>query len=815
MSDNKLTPIMKQYLSMKEENPDAVLMFRLGDFYEVFFSDAIVVSEVLGLVLTHRGKDADGKDIPMCGVPWYASENYFGRLVKAGFNVALVEQTETPLQAKARGAKFIERKIVRVLTSGTLTDDNLLSPKKSNFLASVFNSGYNVFEFAVCDISTGEFFIGNSDNIVDDMIRISPAELIYPDKISENKEILELKEIFKTSSITEKLYQRTDIFDIKKSVFDLELEKSFDNNAVTLLACYLNNTQKDSKISFRYPYRFENKDLLSIDSSTWKSLELDSSLNENSVCLLDILDKTNTAFGARKLRYYIRNLSGNLNVISERQSHIKHIINDKILAKDIKTILSKIPDISRSLNRLLSNRGFPKDLFCISIFLNMLSEIQKLGSRLDKNLSDKFSKINLHSILAEELKSALSDEDIPNYFRDGNFIKSGFNSDLDAVRDLSNGAKNTIAKLQSSYIDLTSVNIKIKYNNFLGYFIEVPISKSDNLLKMSDVFIHRQTISNNMRFTTKELISLDNDIRSATEKSFAIESEIINSFIEKLRNISKDLLNITDLIADLDVWYSLAICAKDNNWICPKISNNNEFFVNGARHPVVEFMLKSKSNIFVKNNCFLDNKKIALITGPNMAGKSTYLRQNALIIILSHLGSFIPADEAVIGLCDQLFSRVGASDNLAAGQSTFMVEMKETANILKRMTEKSFIIFDEIGRGTSTYDGMAIAQSVLEFLNTCKPRTLFATHYHELTHLVKDNMLNNTSCLTIEIEEYKNEIIFLHKIIDGVANKSYGIHVAKMAGIPNNVIDRAEKILESLENNDKSDKNIGEQLLLF
>ncbi len=813
MADNKLTPIMNQYLSMKEENPDAVLMFRLGDFYEVFFSDAIVVSEVLGLVLTHRGKDANGKDIPMCGIPWHASENYFGRLVKAGFKVALVEQMETPIQAKARGAKFIQRKIVRVLTPGTLTDDNLLSPKKSNFLASVFNNG-DLFEFAVCDISTGEFFIGNSNNIVDDIVRISPAELIYPNKISENKDILSLKEIFKTTSIHEKLYERTNIFEIKQSVFSLDLERDFDNNAVSLLACYLSNTQRDSKISFRYPYKFENKDLLLIDSSTWRSLEIDSSLNENSICLLDILDKTNTAFGARKLRYYIRNLSRNLDVISERQSHIKHIINDHVLIKDIDLILSKIPDLNRSLTRLLSNRGFPKDLFCISNFLNILPEIQMLGSRLDINLSNKFYKINLYSDLAKELKSALSDNDIPNYFRDGNFIKSGFNSELDVLRDLSNGAKSTIAKLQSNYIGLTSVNIKIKYNNFLGYFIEVPISKSDNLLKMSDVFIHRQTISNNMRFTTKELISLDNDIRSATEKSFAIESEIISCFIEKLRNISKDLLSITDLIADLDVWYSLALCAKNNNWICPKISNSTEFFIKGARHPVVEFMLKSKSNIFIKNDCFLDDKKIALITGPNMAGKSTFLRQNALIVVLSHMGSFIPADEAIIGLCDQLFSRVGASDNLAAGQSTFMVEMKETANILRRMTEKSFIIFDEIGRGTATYDGMAIAQSILEFLDIHKPRTLFATHYHELTNLVSNNILNNVSCLTIEIEEYKNEIIFLHKMIEGVANKSYGIHVAKMAGIPNNVIERAEKILESLEFN-KSYKDIGEQLFLF
>ena len=396
--------------------------------------------------------------------------------------------------------------------------------------------------------------------------------------------------------------------------------------------------------------------------------------------------------------------------------------------------------------------------------------------------------------------SALADE-LPTFFRDGNVIKSGFNLALDNMRNLSNGAMETIAKLQAKYINTTNVNnLKIKYNNILGYFIEVPSSKADILMAPESGFIHRQTMAGNMRFTTPELIDLDNDIRSASEKATAIESEIITDLINKIQSIQTDLMDTADLIADVDVWLSLAECADLYSWVRPTITTNNEFNIVGGRHPVIEYVLRQNGNNFVKNDCDLNTKPVALLTGPNMAGKSTYLRQNAILIVLAHLGSFVPATSATIGICDQLFSRVGASDNLAAGQSTFMVEMVETANILNRATKESFIIFDEIGRGTSTFDGMAIAQAVLEYLNELSPRTLFATHYHELTQLVDSENLNNVSCLTIDVREHNNDIIFLHKIISGVANRSYGIAVAKMAGMPEKVLNRAEQVLENLEN---------------
>jgi DNA mismatch repair protein MutS len=800
---NKLSPVMQQYVDMKSENPDALLMFRLGDFYEAFFEDAKTVSETLSLVLTHRGTDGFGENVPMCGIPWHASDNYFGRLVKSGFKVALVEQMETPQQAKQRGHKYIERKVVRVLTPGTLTDENLLTPKKSNFLVSIISLDDNKFDLAGCDISTGEMFVGVTDCIIDDMIRINPAEIIYPEQDAENTTIKKLREIYKTTPVYEKLYIRSDINLIVMRVFGGNVKSDVKEHisATTLLAGYLFNTQRGANVSFRAPYDFKSGQQLIIDSATWKSLEIDAPINDGGVCLLDVLDRTKTASGARKLRSYLRTLPSDKNVILSRQEHIGHLLTNHSLMAEINSVLSRTPDVNRALSRLLAGRGTPRDMRNISEFLGILDSVRIFGLKLDPKLSEQFKDINTHDDFANELKSALADE-LPTFFRDGNVIKTGFDLSLDNMRNLSNGAMGTIAELQAKYINATNINtLKIKYNNILGYFIEVPSSRADVLMAPESGFIHRQTMAGNMRFTTPELIDLDNDIRSASEKAAAIESEIITKLIEKIQEMSSDLMNTADLIADIDVWLSLAECADLYSWIRPDITENTEFNIIGGRHPVIEYVLRQSGNNFVKNDCDLNGKSIALLTGPNMAGKSTYLRQNAILVVLAHLGSFVPAGSATIGICDQLFSRVGASDNLAAGQSTFMVEMVETANILNRATAKSFIIFDEIGRGTSTFDGMAIAQAVLEYLNTLKPRTLFATHYHELTKLVNEENLNNVSCLTIDVREHNNEIVFLHKIIPGVANRSYGIAVAKMAGMPDRVVKRAEQVLENLENN--------------
>lgn len=802
---------MQQYVDMKAENPDALLMFRLGDFYEAFFEDAKTISQNLGLVLTQRGTDADGENIPMCGIPWHAADNYFGRLVRAGFRVALVEQMETPAEAKARGHKFIDRKIIRVLTPGTLTDENLLTPKNSNFLISVVMLENGVFDIAGCDISTGEFFVGKTADVLDDLVRINPAEIIYPENLAENETIMHLRDVFKTTPVYEKLYHRADIGAIVSSVFGGAV-KADDNtivnqdSAIKLLAGYLFNTQRGASITFRAPYVFKSGRQLLIDSATWRSLEIDAPINDGGLCLTDVLDNTKTAAGARKLRSYLRTLSGDIEEIKRRQSHIGHLLLNTDVMGGVAAALGSVPDVGRSLSRLLSGRGTPRDMRHIADFMIELPNAKMLGARLDADLLQRFSRIDTHDALAMELNSALNDE-LPTFFRDGDVIRTGFDLSLDHMRGLAHGAKETIAGMQAEYAAATGIhNLKIKYNNILGYFIEVPSARADALMKPESGFIHRQTMSGNMRFTTARLIDLDNDVRSAAEKSAAIEADIISSLIEKIRAIADDLLATAELLADLDVWYSLAVVADKYSWVRPEVTNDVAFDIVGGRHPVIDFVLRSRGDNFVKNDCNLNVKSIALLTGPNMAGKSTYLRQNALLVVLAHLGSFVPAVRATIGICDQLFSRVGASDNLAAGQSTFMVEMSETANILRRATRSSFIIFDEIGRGTSTYDGMAIAQAVLEYLNELQPRTLFATHYHELTALVGCNpgQLQNVSCLTIDVREHNNEIIFMHKIVAGVANRSYGIQVAKMAGMPASVVSRAEEVLSGLESHNET-----------
>lgn len=800
----KLSPVMQQYVDMKAENPDALLMFRLGDFYEAFFDDARQISESLSLVLTQRGTDASGEGIPMCGIPWHAADNYFGRLVRAGFKVALVEQMETPAQAKSRGHKYIDRKVIRVLTPGTLTDENLLSPKNSNFLVAIvpIETG---FDIAGCDISTGEFFIGQSANPIDDMVRLSPAEIIYPASCAEKDVFMRLRDIFKTTPVYEKLYLRADIDMIVSKVFGGAVPTDIESRAqssIALLAGYLFNTQRGANITFQAARRFNSGAQLLIDSATWKSLEIDAPINDGGTCLLDVLDNTKTAAGARRLRGYLRSLTGDINEIHIRQEHIGHLMLNPDIMGALACALSSIPDVGRSLSRILTNRGNPRDLRHISDFMVELPNIKMMGMRLDDSLAAKFADINTHDTLAGQLRFALADS-LPTFFRDGGVIRDGFDASLDNMRGLAHGAKETIAALQSEYCATTGVSsLKIKYNNILGYFIEVPNTRADILMRPDSGFIHRQTMAGNMRFTTSRLIDLDNDVRSAADRATGIEAEIIENFISQIREIADSLLNAAELIADADVWYSMAYVAGRYGWTRPVITDGCEFEIVGGRHPVIEHVLRTRADNFVKNDCDLGSCQIALLTGPNMAGKSTYLRQNALLVVLTHMGSFVPATRACIGICDQLFSRVGASDNLAAGQSTFMVEMTETANILQRATTRSFIIFDEIGRGTATYDGMAIAQAVLEYLNDLGARSLFATHYHELTALSPDmgGGLSRVACLTIDVREHNNEIVFMHKIIPGVANRSYGIHVARMAGMPESVVARASDVLAALEN---------------
>ena len=860
---NELSPAMRQYVDMKAECDDALLLFRLGDFYEAFFDDAVTISRALDLVLTRRGTTVDGTEIPMCGIPWHAAENYIARLVRSGFSVAIAEQMETPDEAKARGRKQIERKIVRVLTPGTLTDENLLAPRQANFLVAIAPriekretrnrvrgddlghvSRIECFEIAGCDISTGEFFIGElSDDLFDELARLNPAETIYPESAAEFSAIKRIRGAFKTTPVYDRIFQRENIADIVQNIFGIESARI--SIAIHLLAGYLDQTQRGANLVFRAPYRLGTGVRLLLDAATWRSLEIDTAMQAGGSTLLDVIDKTRTSAGARKIRAYLRELSGDADEIRRRQEHIRHLLQNSEVATALRATLARVPDTGRALSRLASNRGNPRDLRAIADFTSALPGIKNIGEKLDARLAAQFGTIDTNVALAAEMRAALAD-DLPSFFRDGNIIRAGYDPYLDNMNHLAHGAREVIAGLQVQYVQMTGIStLKIRYNNILGYHIEVPAKQADKLFVPESGFIHRQTMTGNVRFTTARLIELDNEVRGAAGKAVGIEQEIITRLIETINAAAPSLFFAADLLAESDVWSALAECAEEYGWVQPTITETAAFDIRGGRHPVVEKILRSRAEHFVKNDCEIgtedhglgvcdsvtaenqtaprkiadesrtpgseSRKAIALLTGPNMAGKSTYLRQNALIIILSHMGSFVPADSARIGICDQLFSRVGASDNLAAGQSTFMVEMTETANILNRATNKSFIIFDEIGRGTATFDGLSLAWAVLEFLDALAPRCLFATHYHELTALAnypsaQDKAkgvcvapLQNLKCLTVEVKEYNNEIIFMHKIVPGVAASSYGIHVAKMAGMPAGVVARAEAVLAGLE----------------
>lgn len=798
-SKNELSPVMQQYIGMKEQVPDALLLFRLGDFFEAFFNDARIISKALDLVLTKRGTDADGKLIPMCGIPAHALDNYMGRLVRAGFRVALADQMETPDQMKARGAKQIRREIVRVVTPGTLTDQSLLPATSQNILLCAVRHGQDWY-LAACEISTGEFLVGTASfDIFDIISKLNPAEIIMPEELSEDQTTIKLKKNHIIHFLHRNISERSDTIEIKHKIFG---KRNFlDNPAVDLLAVYLNQTQRGASLIFQAPKGFNAGNILSIDASSFESLEIEKALRPDGSSLLDVIDHSRTSMGARKLKSLLRELPMDAAEISARQDTIEFLIKNRPLADDICALLTNTPDISRSMTRLISGRGMPMDLAAAREFTKLAAKFKDAGSKMNPGMADKFVKISDFMSLRTLLGQALSDE-MPGAFREGGTIRQGYNQPLDHLRDLGGNAKGTIASLQKTYIDQTGIStLKIKFNNMLGYFVEVQSKYAAGLMDKDSGFIHRQTIANNMRFTTIRLSDLDAEIRTSMDKANALEQELIAALIDEVSKVSADIIEASNLIAELDVWMSLAETAQEFYWTRPKIVSESVLDIRGGKHPVVEKIMRAHANTFIPNDCELTGgaKGINVITGPNMAGKSTYLRQNALIIILAHLGSFVPATSATIGLCDKLFSRVGASDNLAQGQSTFMVEMSETASILKNASGRSFVILDEIGRGTATWDGMAIAQATLEFLNELSPRALFATHYHELTEL----KLKSLKFSTMQVKDDGSDIVFMYKVVPDGAGKSYGIHVAKLAGMPDSVVARAEQILKKLEKQEK------------
>ena len=815
--NNKTTPMMEQYLTIKNKHKDALLFYRMGDFYELFFEDAIAASKALDITLTKRGK-TNGMDIPMCGVPFHSADNYLPKLIKKGFNVAVCEQTETIEEAKSNLKKGpLKREVVRIISPGTLTEDNLLDRNANNFLGAISDVNGSI-SISWVDVSTGCFKSRNLQKennqkqlLTNLLLRMNFSEILVSDAMELNIISEEWHSIIKKQSsslfhYSSCLQQICSYF----SIMSLEGIGKFSDGEVIaagVLLSYLKLTQCGKLPILSMIQNESENNFLEIDYFTQKSLEILSNLSgETNGSLITSLDETKTAGGARLLKQRITEPFYKVVEIEKRYNLINWFLNNNIDIFKLQNNLENIPDIERSLSRISLLRGSPKDL---SILCNGLLNVKQIyeiiisfKDRLNQAplLNNILNQISVDYSLFENIKNSLK-KDLPLSTKEGGFIRDGYDDNLDKLRNLRNNELEEITKLQNKYSDLTNVNsLKIKYNRMLGYHIEVR-AVHDKSLRDKDIFIHRQTTAQTSRFTTIELNEAENQLINSYDKSISIEMDIFKNFTNQIINEGKKILDIASAISELDIGIMVVKQSKDRDYVCPKILENKTLEIIEGRHPVVETQMKLSENSFISNDCILNKDDFLwLITGPNMAGKSTYLRQNALIVIMAQAGLFVPAKEANIGVFDKIFSRVGASDDLAKGQSTFMIEMIETSLILNTASEKSLVILDEIGRGTATFDGLAIAWSVLDYLhNKIKPRTLFATHYHELTSLKED--LNHLSCHKMSIKEWNNSIIFMHKIIEGEADKSYGIHVAQLAGLPFEVIKKATQLLSKLENN--------------
>ena len=815
--NNKTTPMMEQYLTIKNKHKDALLFYRMGDFYELFFEDAIAASKALDITLTKRGK-TNGMDIPMCGVPFHSADNYLPKLIKKGFNVAVCEQTETIEEAKSNLKKGpLKREVVRIISPGTLTEDNLLDRNANNFLGAISDVNGSI-SISWVDVSTGCFKSRNLQKennqkqlLTNLLLRMNFSEILVSDAMELNIISEEWHSIIKKQSsslfhYSSCLQQICSYF----SIMSLEGIGKFSDGEVIaagVLLSYLKLTQCGKLPILSMIQNESENNFLEIDYFTQKSLEILSNLSgETNGSLIISLDETKTAGGARLLKQRITEPFYKVVEIEKRYNLINWFLNNDIDIFKLQNNLENTPDIERSLSRISLLRGSPKDLSILCDGLLNVKQIYEtiisFKDRLNQAplLNNILNQISVDYSLFENIKNSLK-KDLPLSTKEGGFIRDGYDDNLDKLRNFRNNELEEITSLQNKYSDLTNVNsLKIKYNRMLGYHIEVR-AVHDKALRDKDIFIHRQTTAQTSRFTTIELNEAENQLINSYDKSISIEMDIFKNFTNQIINEGKKILDIASAISELDIGIMVVKQSKDRGYVCPKILENKTLEIIEGRHPVVETQMKLSENSFISNDCILNKDDFLwLITGPNMAGKSTYLRQNALIVIMAQAGLFVPAKEANIGVCDKIFSRVGASDDLAKGQSTFMIEMIETSLILNTASEKSLVILDEIGRGTATFDGLAIAWSVLDYLhNKIKPRTLFATHYHELTSLKED--LNHLSCHKMSIKEWNNSIIFMHKIIEGEADKSYGIHVAQLAGLPFEVIKKATQLLSKLENN--------------
>jgi DNA mismatch repair protein MutS len=813
--------MMAQYWEIKRAHPDALLFYRMGDFYEMFFEDARLAAAALDITLTKRGQH-EGEEVPMCGVPVHAAEAYLSRLIRQGFKVAICEQLEDPAEAKKRGGKAVVRRdVVRLVTPGTLTEDELLDARRHNYLAALAEAGGGL-GLAWVDVSTGDFLAEpvEAGGLGAALARIAPGELLLPERLLQRTELFELLDEWK-SCLTPLPSARFDSENAKRrlqALFQVEALDAFGSferaelAAAGALVDYVELTQKGKLPRLAPPRRQAKGAVMEIDPATRRNLELTEALaGGRKGTLLACLDRTVTGAGARLLAQRLGAPLTEVAAIQARLEGVAWLVERPELRDDLRRALRQVPDMERALSRLSLGRGGPRDLAAVRDGLRQAQLLQTLlagadGAGPPPDLAAAMRDLGPQEGLVDRLGRALSEE-LPLLARDGGFVAAGYAPHLDELKQLRDESRRLIAGLQAKYVEATGIaSLKVKHNNVLGYFLEV---SSANASKMpSDPaagFIHRQTLASAVRYTTAELGELEKKILQAADKALAVELEIFAQLVEEVLARAEAVAAAARALAALDVGAGLAQVAVEARWTRPTVEDSTAFEIAGGRHPVVEAALAAQEGqSFVANDCDLSEaQRLWLVTGPNMAGKSTFLRQNALIAVLAQMGSFVPAERAAIGTVDRLFSRVGAADDLARGRSTFMVEMVEAAAILNQASARSLVILDEIGRGTATFDGLSIAWACVEHLhevNRC--RGLFATHYHELTHLA--GKLARLSCHAMRVKEWQGEVVFLHEVAPGAADRSYGIHVARLAGLPHAAIARAEEVLGLLEQGEQA-----------
>jgi len=816
MIEPSASPVMVQYHEIKQANPGCLLFFRMGDFFELFFEDAVAAAQALDIALTKRGRH-DGADIPMCGVPVHTAEAYLARLIRAGFKVAICDQIEDPAEAKRRGAKMLRRAVVRVVTAGTLTEEGLLDARRHNYLAGLAEAGGEM-GLAWLDLSTGAFQLAPTSEpaLAGDLARLAPGEILLPERLLTRPALLELLAEWKPA-LTPMPNPRFESEAGRRRLqefYGVGTLDGFGNfgraelAAAGALVDYVGLTQQGRAPHLDPPRRLAPHSVIQIDAATRRNLELVTTLaGERKGSLLATIDRMVTAAGARLLTDHLAAPLTEPAPIAARLDAVQFFVDRPETRAALRERLRHCPDIERALTRLSLGRGGPRDLAALRQSLGETASLREMLAAprdiapglvpLPERLVEAQRGLGEHSALVERLGRALADE-LPLFARDGGFIAAGYSSELDEWKSLRDESRRMIAALQGRYAGETAIGaLKIRHNNVIGYYIEVSANHAG---KLGPEFIHRQTMAGAQRYTTAELAELETKIASAAERALALELRLYEDLVGEVMARRGEIAATAAALANLDLATALAELAAEAGWVRPTVEEGTAFEILAGRHPTVAAALAASGNGggFVANDCALAENRIWLVTGPNMAGKSTFLRQNALIAILAQMGSYVPARAARIGIVDRLFSRVGAADDLARGRSTFMVEMVETAAILNQAGPSAFVILDEIGRGTATFDGLSIAWATLEQLhevNRC--RTLFATHYHELTALAAK--LPALACHTMRVKEWKGDVVFLHEVGPGTADRSYGIHVAKLAGLPKSVTARAEEVLGVLE----------------